>query len=84
MVPKVAKRNKSKQIPEPVPVPKQGVLVQATKGLLVPVQANRMQPVPVQVKGVPVQVCLKCQDCVVFVYLSSNSYTISMGTSLND
>ena len=46
----------------------------------VPVHPNRMQPVPVQVKGVPVQVCPKCPDCVVFAYLSLNSYTVSIGT----
>ena len=33
----------------------------------VPVHPNRMQLVPVQVRRVPVQVCPKCPDCVVFV-----------------
>ena len=47
---------------------------------IVSVHPNRMQPVPVQVRGVPVQVCPKCPDCVVFAYVSSNSYTVSMGT----
>ena len=51
---------------------------------VVPVHPNRMQPVPVQVRGVPVQVCPKCSDCVVFAYLSLNSYTVRMRTLLND
>ena len=51
---------------------------------VVPVHPNRMQPIPVQVRGVPVQVCPKCPDCVVFAYLSLNSYTVSIGTLLND
>ena len=41
-------------------------------------------PVQVQVQAVPVQVCPKCPDCVVFAYLSLNSCTVSMGTLLND
>ena len=68
-----------------------GVPVQATRGQLVPiqvqpvpVQANRMQPVPVQVQGVPVQVSPKCQECCVFIQLSPNSYSDSLGTLLND
>ena len=51
---------------------------------VVPVQANKMQPVPVQVQGIPVQVCPNCPDCVVFMYLSLNSYTVNIGTLLND
>ena len=34
----------------------------------VPVHPSRSQPVPVQVRAVPVQVCPKCPDCVVFAY----------------
>ena len=60
------------------------VPVQPTRGQPVPVQANRMQPVPVQVQGVPVQVCPNYPDCVVFAYLSLNSYTVNIGTLLND
>ena len=67
------------------------VPVQPTRGQPVPVQvqpvlvhANRMQPVPVQVQGVPVQVCPNCPDCVVFTYVSLNSYTVNIGTLLND
>ena len=60
------------------------VPVQPTRGQPVPVQANRMQPVPVQVQGVLVQVCQNCPDCVLFAYLSLNSYTVSIGTLLND
>ena len=59
----------------------QPVLIQVQA---VPVHPNRIQLVPVQVKGVPVQVCPKYPDCVVFAYLSLNSYTVSMGTLLND
>ena len=63
-----------------------GVPVQVTRGRSGPVsvQANRMQPVPVQVQGVSVQVCPNFPDCVVFVYLSLNSYTVNIGTLLND
>ena len=43
------------------------VPVQPTRGQLLPVQANRMQPVPVHVQGVPVQVCPKCAECCIFV-----------------
>ena len=67
------------------------VPVQPTRGQPVPVQVqpilvqvNRMQLVPVQVQGVPVQVCPKCPECYVFAYLSLNSYTVCIGTSLND
>ena len=77
----MAKRSNYGQIPEGVPVqPTRGqpVPVQVQP---VPVQANRMQLVPVQVQGVPVQVC---PDCVVFAYLSLNSYTVNIGTLLND
>ena len=44
---------------------------------------SRMQTVPVHVQAVPVQVCPKCPDCVIFAYLSLNSYTVSIGL-LND
>ena len=50
----------------------------------VPVHPNRMEPVPVQVKGVPVQVCPKCPECCIFVYLSLNPYSVSIGTLLNE
>ena len=50
----------------------------------VPVQPTRGQPIPVQVQGVPIQVCPNCPDCVVFTYLSLNSYTVNIGTLLND
>ena len=50
----------------------------------VPVQPTRGQPVPVQVQGVPVHVCPNCPDCVVFKYLSQKSYTVNIGTLLND
>ena len=60
------------------------VLVQPTRSQPVSVQANRMQPVPVQLQGVPVQVCPNCPDCVVFGNLSLNSYTVNIGTLLND
>ena len=59
---------------KPVPVQVQAI----------PVHPNRMQPVPIQVRGVPVQVCPKCPECCIFAYLSLNSYTVSIGTSLND
>ena len=64
-----------------VPVQVQAVPVQVQA---VPVHPNRMQPLPVQVRGVPVKVCRKCPDCAVFVYLSLNSYTVSIRTLLND
>ena len=65
--------------------------VQPTRGQPVPVQvqpvsvqANRMLPVPVQVQGVPGTGVPKMPRMLYFVYLSSNSYTVSMGTLLND
>ena len=66
---------------QPVPVQVQPVSVQVQP---VSVQANRIQPVSVQVQGVPVQVCPNYLDCVVFTYLSLNSYTVNIGTLLND
>ena len=63
-------------------VPVQGC--KPTRGQPVPVQANRMQLVPVQVQGVSVQVCPNYPDCVVFTYLSLKSYTVNIGTLLND
>ena len=50
----------------------------------VPVHPTRMQHVPVHVQGVPVHVFPKCAECYVFVSLSPNSYTDSLGTLLND
>ena len=79
---------------QPVPVQVQPVSVQANRIQPVSVQANRIppvsvhanriQPVSVQVQGVPVQVCPNYPDCVVFTYLSLNSYTVNIGTLLND
>ena len=66
---------------QPVPVHVQPVPVHVQP---IPVQANGMQHVPVQVQGVPVHVCPKCLECCVFVQLSPNSYTDSLGTLVND
>ena len=57
-----------------VPVPIQAV----------PVPPYRMHSVPVPNRVVPVPPCPKCQDLCVFVKLSLNSYTVSIGTLLND
>ena len=43
----------------------------------VPVQPTRGQ-------GVLIQVCPKCPECCIFVYLSLNSYSVSIGTLLNE
>ena len=46
--------------------------------------AHKNAIVPVSIQAVPVPVCLKYPDCFIFSYLSLKSFTVSMGTLLND
>ena len=57
-----------------VPVPVQAV----------PVPPNRTRSVPVPIRAVPVSQCPKCPELCSFAYLSLKSYSVSIGTLLND
>ena len=71
-------RNRAVPVPpsrsQSVPIPIQAV----------PVPPIRTKSVPVRIRAVPVPQCPKCLDCCIFAYLSLKSYTVSLGTLLND
>ena len=62
--------NRTQSVPVPIQV--------------VPVPPYRMCMVPVPNRVVPVPHCPKCPDLCSFAYLSPKSYTVSMGTLMND
>ena len=67
-----------------VPVPPNRTHLVPVPIQVVPVSRCRMCLVPVPNIVVPVPQCPKCPDFCSFAYLSPNSYTVSMGTLMND